>query len=196
VTSGKPRLEPAGVGGAQFAGEPAVVVHQLLLEFGEVAGMKLAGGDPAAGAEGGGGAGGMVVVHAPAAIPGHVLKVSARGNVVLGEDVIADDAAVFPFAGQAARKVEGPVFRLLPLGIQTGGVQQQRQVGLVRGVGPEHGVPDEEILVGVAVEVLQLQLLQNAGFLMELLYLEMRRSLIREHALPFRVHIPGKWVEA
>jgi len=43
---------------------------------------------------------------------------------------------------------------------------------------------------------IDLNLPQMARTAMELLYLEMQRSLQREHDLPFRVHIPGRWVEA
>lgn len=37
------------------------------------------------------------------------------------------------------------------------------------------------------------QLIRSA---FELLYVEMQQTLVERHALPFRVHIPGKWVDA
>ncbi|MDF3130761.1 LacI family DNA-binding transcriptional regulator [Kiritimatiellaeota bacterium B1221] len=43
---------------------------------------------------------------------------------------------------------------------------------------------------------IDLNLPQMAKTAMELLYMEMQRSLITEQALPFRVHIPGNWVNA
>lgn len=45
------------------------------------------------------------------------------------------------------------------------------------------------------VQGIDLNLPQMAQTAMELLVLEMQRSLIHERALPFRVHIPGIWVE-
>ncbi|MDA3872687.1 MAG: hypothetical protein PF795_01860, partial [Kiritimatiellae bacterium] len=42
---------------------------------------------------------------------------------------------------------------------------------------------------------IDLNLPQMAQTAMELLYLEMHRSMVRERSLPFRVHIPGRWVD-
>lgn len=44
------------------------------------------------------------------------------------------------------------------------------------------------------VQGIDLNLPQMARTAMELLYLEMQRSLVSERSLPFRVHIPGFWV--
>lgn len=43
---------------------------------------------------------------------------------------------------------------------------------------------------------IDLNLPQMARSAVELLNLEMQRSLVKEQALPFRVHIPGRWVDA
>ncbi|MGA0367953.1 MAG: LacI family DNA-binding transcriptional regulator [Kiritimatiellia bacterium] len=43
---------------------------------------------------------------------------------------------------------------------------------------------------------IDLNLGQMSETAMELLVLEMQRSLVREQSLPFRVHIPGRWVES
>ncbi len=42
---------------------------------------------------------------------------------------------------------------------------------------------------------IDLNLPQMAETAVELMTLEMQRSLVRERSLPFRVHIPGRWVE-
>ncbi len=49
---------------------------------------------------------------------------------------------------------------------------------------------------GAGGQGIDLNLPQMARTAVELLILEMQQSLAREKSLPFRVHIPGRWVEA
>ncbi|MCC5845344.1 MAG: LacI family DNA-binding transcriptional regulator [Verrucomicrobia bacterium] len=51
-------------------------------------------------------------------------------------------------------------------------------------------------VAGSGRQGIDLNLQQMGQTAMELLYLELQRSLINARSLPFRVHIPGKWVEA
>lgn len=50
-------------------------------------------------------------------------------------------------------------------------------------------------VMDTGMQGIDLNLRQMARTAVELLQLEMQRSLVKEQALPFRVHIPGRWVE-
>ncbi len=57
-------------------------------------------------------AGRVVVVHGPAAVSDQVGELATGADVVLGQDVVADEAAIFPFAGKRAHPFQCPIFGL------------------------------------------------------------------------------------
>jgi len=69
----------------------------------------------------------------------------------------------------------------------------------LEGIAPRGMPPPEIALFNVMhpeEQGIDLHLPQMAQTAVELLLLEMQRSLVSERSLPFRVHIPGRWVAA